>query len=141
MSAIVIQSPSRTPLPYTQPGERSSLLPRPTANSSESTPYHSPPLSPRVRAQDYGSIPSRPPALQRVAPLKDSLSTVRFVLVCVGIWSANFAFAFQASAIPTLAPGIGSGFNHAELASYLGSVFTLASAGGAFHPLSLQCNR
>jgi hypothetical protein len=33
-----------------------------------------------------------------------------------------------------LAPGISSEFNHAELAAYLGSVFSLASAAGKPHP-------
>lgn len=47
-----------------------------------------------------------------------------------GIWSSNFAFALQSTAIPTLAPTIASSFNHAELASYLGSVFTLANTAG-----------
>jgi hypothetical protein len=40
--------------------------------------------------------------------------------------------AFQRSAIPTRAPAIGSGFNHAELASHLGSIFTLANTAGRY---------
>lgn len=48
----------------------------------------------------------------------------------LGIWSSNFAFAVQGTAIPTLAPTISSHFNHAELAAYLGSVFGLANTAG-----------
>jgi hypothetical protein len=51
-------------------------------------------------------------------------------VIVIGVWSANFVFAFQSTAIPTLAPGISSGFEHAELASYLGSVFSLGSSAG-----------
>jgi MFS family permease len=47
-----------------------------------------------------------------------------------GIWSSNFTFAFQSTAIPTLAPTISSAFAHAELASYLGSAFTLGNTAG-----------
>lgn len=47
-----------------------------------------------------------------------------------GIWASNFTFAFQSTAIPTLAPSISSSFNHAELAAYLGSVFTLGNTAG-----------
>lgn len=39
-------------------------------------------------------------------------------------------FAIQSTAIPTLAPTIASDFNHAELATYLGSVFTLGNTAG-----------
>ncbi|WVQ99086.1 hypothetical protein IAU59_006218 [Kwoniella sp. CBS 9459] len=63
----------------------------------------------------------------RSPPLKDSISTFRFVIVCTGIWSANFVFAFQSTSIPTLAPEIGAYFQHAELSTYLGSMFTLSS--------------
>ncbi|ORX33406.1 multidrug resistance protein fnx1 [Kockovaella imperatae] len=72
--------------------------------------------------------PSGSKVLDRSAPLRDSISRSRFVLICVGIWSSNFVFAFQSTAIPTLAPLISSEFNHSELASYLGSIFSLTSA-------------
>ena len=68
--------------------------------------------------------------LDRSAPLRDSLSNTRFLIICASVWSSNLVFAFQSTAIPTLAPTISSAFNHAELAAYLGSVFSLASAGG-----------
>lgn len=51
-------------------------------------------------------------------------------MISAGIWSSNFAFAFQTTAIPTLAPTISSQFEHAELASYLGSAFTLGNTAG-----------
>lgn len=82
------------------------------------------------------------PATPRLsAPLKDSISRTRLIIIwyvlpfsqtntSAGIWSSNFAFAFQSTAIPTLAPTIASDFNHAELASYLGSVFTLGNTAG-----------
>ena len=108
MSAIVIH-------PARPPSERSRLLP----------------ATPSPRRQAPGK------QLSRSAPLKDTISPARFIVICAGIWSANFVFAFQASAIPTLAPSISSGFNHAELSSYLGGVFSLASAAGAWmSPLS-----
>ena len=75
-----------------------------------------------------GGGATSPGRIQRERPLKDSLSTTRFVIICAGIWSSNLAFAFQSTAIPTLAPVISSAFNHAELAAYLGSIFSLTSA-------------
>ena len=66
----------------------------------------------------------------RTTPLKDSLSTTRFITICIGIFSANFVFAFQTTSMPTLMSGISSGYGHAELGSYLGSVFTLANTAG-----------
>lgn len=66
----------------------------------------------------------------RTKPLRDSLSTARFITICIGIFSANFTFAFQSTSVPTLMTGISSGFGHAELGSYLGSVFTLANTAG-----------
>ncbi|KAK1925211.1 multidrug resistance protein fnx1 [Papiliotrema laurentii] len=110
MSAIVIHT---TPLPLSPPS------PTETSPLLVSTP-----LSP--------TQPTRTTAngkrLDRSAPLRDVISPARFVLICMGIFSGNFAFAFQSTAIPTLAPGISSAFNHAELAAYLGSIFSLASA-------------
>lgn len=66
----------------------------------------------------------------RTKPLRDTLSTARFITICIGIFSANFTFAFQSTSVPTLMTGISSGFGHAELGSYLGSVFTLANTAG-----------
>ena len=66
----------------------------------------------------------------RSRPLIETLSKPHFIILCLGIWSANFVFAFQATAIPTLAPEISSAFNHAELAAYLGSAFGLANTAG-----------
>ncbi|ODN74574.1 hypothetical protein L202_06936 [Cryptococcus amylolentus CBS 6039] len=101
MSAIIIQASA-------YPSERTPLI------SSDSRSAIAPP-SP---ANDASS---------KAPPLKDSISFMRFVTVLIGIWSANLVFAFQSTAIPTLAPEIGSWFEHAELASYLGSMFTLAN--------------
>ncbi|WVQ75495.1 hypothetical protein IAR50_005120 [Cryptococcus sp. DSM 104548] len=101
MSAIIIQASA-------YPTERTPLI------SSHST-------SPNVPPSPASGAPSKAP------PLKDSISFTRFVIVLIGIWSANLVFAFQSTAIPTLAPEIGSWFEHAELASYLGSMFTLAN--------------
>ena len=113
MSAIIIHSaPHAT--------ETSRLLPRERANSSSIT----------VSNHSRTGTSSTQKQIARVAPLKESLSTGRFVLICIGIWSSNFVFAFQSTAIPTLAVGVSSGFGHAELAAYLGSVFSLASAAG-----------
>ena len=105
----------------------------PNTNSTWATPVPgSPVLGPADNSISKGGRP-----LDRSAPLKDSLSPARFVLICVGIWSSNFVFAFQSTLIPTLAPLISSGFEHAELASYLGSVFSLTSAAGERVPPSL----
>ncbi|KIR64125.1 hypothetical protein I312_103936 [Cryptococcus bacillisporus CA1280] len=106
MSAIVI-----TTAPY--PSERTALLRSHSYSSSDSG-----------RSDISTDSPNQP---VRSAPLKDSISLSRFVIVCIGVWSANFVFAFQSTAIPTLAPEIGSWFEHGELSAYLGSMFTLAN--------------
>jgi hypothetical protein len=72
----------------------------------------------------------------RTVPLKETLSTTRFVTICIGIFSANFVFAFQTTSMPTLMTGISSGYGHAELGSYLGSVFTLANTAGMSIPVT-----
>ncbi|WWD20929.1 hypothetical protein CI109_105407 [Kwoniella shandongensis] len=114
MSAIVISTApaynERTPL------LRSQSQSRRRQSSSSSSSYSS-----------ASSDSSSSDTLVRSPPLKDSISTLRFVIVCVGIWSSNFVFAFQSTAIPTLAPAIGSWFEHAELSAYLGSMFTLSN--------------
>lgn len=116
MSAIVIHTASipteRAPLIATSPRNYTALYPQPTTLISHDTP--NPP-------RKY---------LDRSIPLKENLSTPRFIIICIGIWSANFIFAFQSTAVPTLAPSISSGFQHAELSAYLGSIFSLASATG-----------
>jgi len=122
MSAIIIHS---TP----NPTEASRLLPRGREYGSSSVTINSETDHQRtLTASTTSSATSK--QFARVAPLKESLSTARFVLICVGIWSANFVFAFQSTAIPTLAVGVTSGFGHAELAAYLGSIFSLTSAAG-----------
>lgn len=143
MSAIIITQASA-------PGERTRLLGygAGSATASASTPTKSngrsyrpytsssSPSSPTPSSPAYASgiaTPSSTEILLRSRPLKDTISLPRFVLVCAGIWSANFVFAFQSTAIPTLAPGISSGFQHAELSSYLGSVFALANTAGKCH--------
>ncbi|BEI89438.1 uncharacterized protein CcaverHIS019_0208000 [Cutaneotrichosporon cavernicola] len=73
------------------------------------------------------------PPLHRSRPLKETMTRTRLVVILAGIWSSNFAYALQSTAIPTLAPTIASSFQHAELAAYLGSVFTLANT--AFIPV------
>ncbi|RSH93726.1 hypothetical protein EHS25_006374 [Saitozyma podzolica] len=144
MSAIIITQASA-------PGERTRLLGygaasasatasnptksngrsyRPYTSSSSSSIGPSSPSSPSPAYASGIATPSSTEILLRSRPLKDSISLPRFVLVCAGIWSANFVFAFQSTAIPTLAPGISSGFEHAELSSYLGSVFALANTAG-----------
>ncbi|ORY30040.1 multidrug resistance protein fnx1 [Naematelia encephala] len=126
MSAIVIHTAT--------PSERTSLLPKSTLNSQSSTlnaSYSNNHDSSNGNNDSSISINRQQPTtkvLSRTQPLKETISTARFVIVCIGIWSSNFVFAFQSTAIPTLAPGIGSGFERAELASYLGGLFTLASA-------------
>lgn len=92
--------------------------------------------TPLLRSGSYSSDSDSPNEPVRSAPLKDSISLSRFVVVCIGIWSANFVFAFQSTAIPTLAPEIGSWFEHGELSAYLGSMFTLSNTAGMFSPLS-----
>lgn len=74
----------------------------------------------------------------RTRPLRDTLSTPRFITICAGIFSANFAFAFQSTSVPTMMTGISSGYGHAELGSYLGSVFTLANTAGMIHPFTFR---
>jgi MFS family permease len=76
----------------------------------------------------------------RTVPLKETLSPTRFVTICIGIFSANFVFAFQTSSVPTLMSGISSGYGHAELGSYLGSVFTLANTAGTSRSLWGLCD-
>lgn len=109
MSAIVITTAS-------YPSERTALLRSHSYSSSDSG-----------RSDISTDSPNQP---VRSAPLKDSISLSRFVVVCVGVWSANFVFAFQSTAIPTLAPEIGSWFEHGELSAYVGSMFTLANTAG-----------
>lgn len=119
MSAIIVS-------PASQAGERSRLLGVSTRDTYASTA-----TTGSTDTDSSGvNTPSESTVLLRSAPLKDSISKTRFVLTCAGIWSANFVFAAQSTAIPTLAPAIGSVFNHAELSSYLGSVFTLANTAG-----------
>ncbi|KAL7423994.1 hypothetical protein Q5752_001579 [Cryptotrichosporon argae] len=77
-----------------------------------------------------GEVVSERTALVRSRPLRESMSTARLVIVCAGTWASNFVFAIQSTAVPTLSPAISSHFNHAELASYLGSVFSLANTAG-----------
>ncbi|KIR26676.1 multidrug resistance protein fnx1 [Cryptococcus deuterogattii 99/473] len=101
MSAIVITTAS-------YPSERTALLRSHSYSSSDSG-----------RSDISTDSPNQP---VRSAPLKDSISLSRFVVVCVGVWSANFVFAFQSTAIPTLAPEIGSWFEHGELSAYLGMI-------------------
>ena len=114
MSAIIIHAATAS-----RPTETSPLLSHPDPSSSGI----------RVnKAARSGSTTTK--HIPRVAPLRDSLSTARFVAVCVGIWSANFIFAVQSTAIPTLAPEVSSWFGHAELAAYMGSIFSLSSAAG-----------
>lgn len=47
-----------------------------------------------------------------------------------GIWSSNFVFALQSTAIPVLAPTLASQFAHSELTSYLGFSFSLTNTLG-----------
>ncbi|WVQ81247.1 hypothetical protein IAT38_003369 [Cryptococcus sp. DSM 104549] len=110
MSAIIITAAG-------YPSERTPLLRRTSESSSSSC----------STASSSGSAPRDNAHPARSPPLKDSISKARFIIVCIGIWSANFVFAFQSTAIPTLAPEIGSWFEHAELSAYLGSMFSLAN--------------
>lgn len=77
---------------------------------------------------------SRPPSILdptgRTQPLIETLSKPHFITCLLGVFSANFVFAFQTTSIPTLATGISSGFEHAELGSYLGGAFALANTAG-----------
>lgn len=127
MSAIIVS-------PAKQPRESSRLLgPGGGAGPDQGGPVRNYAATSEASTSTETSgfnTPSDSTILLRSAPLKDSISRTRFVVVCAGIWSANFVFAFQSTAIPTLAPGIGSSFNHAELSSYLVSVFNLANAAG-----------
>ena len=116
MSAIIIHAATAS-----RPTETSPLLSHPDSSPSSSGIRINKPA--RSGSTTTKHIP-------RVAPLRDSLSTARFVAVCVGIWSANFIFAVQSTAIPTLAPEVSSWFGHAELAAYMGSIFSLSSAAG-----------
>lgn len=114
MSAIIL-----TPPPAPRPPMKRKIT---TPALSERTP-----LLPPTSSSEGG----------RTRPLRDTLSTARFIVICAGIFSANFAFAFQSTSVPTLMTGISSGFGHAELGSYLGSVFTLMNTAGeseAFSP-------
>ncbi|CAK9783937.1 MFS general substrate transporter [Cutaneotrichosporon oleaginosum] len=98
----------------------SSTLASPSVDTSK---FVTPPLP---------AVPRSPQAAVhfRSRPLKETMTRTRLVVILAGIWSSNFAFALQSTAIPTLAPTIASSFQHAELAAYLGSVFTLANTAG-----------
>jgi hypothetical protein len=103
------------------------ILTRHTPTRPKPTRMSTKQLTPQLRTTE------RTPLLNskdRTTPLKDTLSTTRFVTICIGIFSANFVFAFQTTSMPTLMSGISSGYGHAELGSYLGSVFTLANTAG-----------
>jgi len=100
--------------------------PKPTRMSTKQ-------LTPQLRTTERTPLLSASPTHGghiRTVPLKESLSTTRFITICIGIFSANFVFAFQTTSMPTLMTGISSGYGHAELGSYLGSVFTLANTAG-----------
>ena len=132
-SRLLSKSPSIRVSPYPQPSQAGPSTP--TRLRDGHTPSSSLTLNPDELQSGASTPPIFPTSkggrvLNRSAPLRDTISTTRFVLICVGIWSSNFVFAFQSTAIPTLAPGISSGFGHSELASYLGSIFSLTSAAG-----------
>ncbi|GMK54125.1 hypothetical protein CspeluHIS016_0107110 [Cutaneotrichosporon spelunceum] len=117
----------RTPLLSTA---GSSTLASPTSDTSKSGSFDLSTTVPNAKLTGNGNSA---PALQRSRPLKETMTRTRLVVILAGIWSSNFAYALQSTAIPTLAPTIAGSFQHAELASYLGSVFTLANT--AFIPV------
>ncbi|EJT53053.1 hypothetical protein A1Q1_00060 [Trichosporon asahii var. asahii CBS 2479] len=84
------------------------------------------------RANGNGAVARGPKAAvgNRPPPLKYELSTPRFVAILAGIWSSNFVFALQSTAIPVLAPTLASQFAHSELTSYLGFSFSLTNTLG-----------
>ncbi|WWC69120.1 uncharacterized protein I206_103056 [Kwoniella pini CBS 10737] len=135
MSAIMITTtsfPRSVSHPRSRPpNSRSQSRQRIETPTNEQTPLLLHPPSPTAShsssSSSISSYSSSTETLLRSPPLKDTISTARFCIVCAGIWSSNFVFAFQNTAIPTLAPEIGSWFEHAELAAYLGSGFGLAS--------------
>ncbi|WRT67494.1 uncharacterized protein IL334_004466 [Kwoniella shivajii] len=131
MSAIIITTtsyPRSLSRPSNSRRQTQTQTPNETqSQANEQTPLLRPPSPSPSCSSSISSYSSSSETLYRSPPLKDSISTARFCIVCAGIWSANFVFAFQSTAIPTLAPEIGSWFQHAELAAYLGSGFTLAS--------------
>lgn len=117
------------------------ILTRHTPTRPKPTRMSTKQLTPQLRTTER--TPLLPNSKDRTAPLKDTLSTTRFVTICIGIFSANFVFAFQTTSVPTLMTGISSGWGHAELGSYLGSVFTLANTAGEStlqHTLDLSTN-
>jgi MFS family permease len=114
------------------------ILTRHTPTRPKPTRMSTKQLTPQLRTTER--TPLLPNSKDRTTPLKDSLSTTRFVTICIGIFSANFVFAFQTTSVPTLMSGISSGYGHAELGSYLGSVFTLANTAGKSFPLFLRQN-
>lgn len=83
-----------------------------------------------LSALGQGSSETSP--LLRSAPTKHLLSKPHFIAVLLGVWSANFVIAFQAMAVPTMMPAVSSWFGRAELASYLGSAFSLGNAAGEY---------
>lgn len=116
MSAIIV-SPSSS----SQYGAANHAYPQPKSGSQGITITSSP--------RD-GAGESAP--LLRSEPTKRLLSKPHFVAILLGVWSANFAIAFQAMAVPTMTPAVGSSFGRAELGSYLGSAFSLGNAAGAY---------
>jgi len=111
------------------------ILTRHTPTRPKPTRMSTKQLTPQLRTTER--TPLLPNSKDRTTPLKDTLSTTRFVTICIGIFSANFVFAFQTTSMPTLMSGISSGYGHAELGSYLGSVFALANTAGK-SPLHLH---
>ncbi|BEJ12342.1 hypothetical protein CspHIS471_0208020 [Cutaneotrichosporon sp. HIS471] len=120
----------------------SSTLASPTP---ETTKFGSFVLPPVPNAKTLPPVPAKitgdgtPAPLHRSRPLKETMTRTRLVVILAGIWSSNFAYALQSTAIPTLAPTIASSFQHAELAAYLGSVFTLANTAFIPLPVVLFC--
>ena len=149
MSAIVIHPANeRTRLIATTPSHsKQSSVSRVYGDSTPATAASSSTWATPVPGSPVPELSSsKSKRLDRSAPLRDTLSSGRFVLICIGIWSSNFVFAFQSTAIPTLAPLISSEFEHSELASYLGSVFSLTSAAGECnegvpHTTTFLCTR
>ncbi|KAG8955271.1 hypothetical protein FRC03_011231 [Tulasnella sp. 419] len=72
-------------------------------------------------------------SLSSIAPLHDKRSRSEFTWVLIAIWSGVFLSALDGTIVAILATSIGSYFDEAHLASYIGTSYLLSSC--CFTPL------
>ncbi|KAG9008913.1 hypothetical protein FRB95_002195 [Tulasnella sp. JGI-2019a] len=93
--------------------------------SPETNDEERPLLSGTSTSRYIPSSSNTPGATPVPKPLNDP-SSIRLVLIVVSLWSAVFLGALDTTIVATLLASIGSHFNRAHQASYLGSSYLLS---------------